>query len=90
MYSKKIIVRAVTREDSDAIAQAVAMAIGDEATLQSYCGKDYLSVLVEIIAQKDTQYHWQSALVAEFDGAGTGAIVGYDGAQLQTLRDGTF
>ena len=90
MYSKKIIVRAATPEDSVLIAQAVAMAIGDEVALQSYCGKDYLTVLSEIVTQKGTQYYWQSALVAEFEGIVAGAIVGYDGAHLHTLRDGTL
>ena len=90
MYDKRITVRAATREDSALIAQAVAMAIGDETTLQSYCGDDYLTQLAEIATQDNTQYSWQCALVAEYEGVAAGAVVGYDGAQLRALRDGTF
>ena len=72
------------------IAQAVAMAIGDEVALREYCGESYLDVLTEVAHSEGTQYSWLNALVAEVDGAVAGAIVGYDGALLGTLREGTF
>lgn len=86
----KISVRPARREDAPVIARAVAMAIGDEETMYDYCGKDYLEVLTDIVLTKDTQYHWHQALIAEADGIVAGAIVGYDGAQLEKLRKGTF
>ncbi len=72
------------------IARAVAMAIGDEAALRAYCGDDYLAVLTEIARREGTQYSWQYALMAEVEGVVAGAVVGYDGARLAELRDGTF
>ena len=90
MDTTKIIVRAATAEDMNVIAQAVALAIGNEATLRSYCGDDYIAVLADVARQDMTQYSWRNALVAEVDGVAVGAIVGYDGAQLRVLRNGTF
>ena len=90
MDTSKIIIRAATRNDAPTIAQAVAMAIGDEVALRNYCGDDYLAVLTEIARHKATQYSWHYSLIAEVDSIVVGAIVGYDGAQLKTLRDGTF
>ena len=90
MDTTKVIVRAATAEDANVIARAVALAIGNEATLRSYCSDDYLAVLAEIARQDATQYSWRNALVAEVDGVAAGAIVGYDGAQLRVLRNGTF
>ena len=66
------------------------MAIGDEEGVCRYCGDDYINVLTKIASQDDTQYSWRCALIAEIDGVKVGGIVGYDGAKLRTLRDGTF
>lgn len=85
-----ITIRPATCQDAETIAQAVAMAIGDEEALRLYCGEDYLTVLAEIARSEATQYSYRLALVAEVDGQMAGAIVGYDGAQLYTLREGTF
>ena len=82
--------RAARPEDAPTIACAVVMAIGDEVGLCNYCGDDYIRVLTEIASREATQYSWQYAQVAEVDGVVAGAIVGYDGAQLYALRDGTF
>lgn len=90
MNTPKIIVRQARREDAAAIARAVAMAIGDETALRSYCGDDYLAVLTEVARREGTQYSWRYALVAEVDGVLAGAVVGYDGARLAELREGTF
>lgn len=90
MEFPKIIVRRAVREDAAVIARVVAMAIGDEAALRAYCGDDYLAVLTEVARREGTQYSWQSALVAEVEGAVAGAVVGYDGARLAELREGTF
>ncbi len=89
-HNQSVIVRRATSVDAEIIAQAVAMAIGDEVALLAYCGDDYLAVLREIARRRDTQYSWERALVAEVDGVVAGAIVGYDGAELRVLREGTF
>ena len=90
MDARKITVRVARREDAEVIAHAVAMAIGDESVLRDYCGDDYISVLEDIAAADATQYSWRHAFVAEVDGVAAGAIVGYDGGQLEALRKGTF
>ncbi len=90
MDAKRITVRAARREDAAVIAAAVAMAIGDESALRNYCGNDYMSVLKDIAEADATQYSWRYALVAEVDGVAAGAVVGYDGGQLEALRKGTF
>ena len=90
MDKSTIIVRKATLDDAATIAQAVAMAIGDEGALRNYCGDDYTVVLTAIARREHTQYSWQYALIAECDGSPAGAIVGYDGADLYPLREGTF
>jgi DNA-3-methyladenine glycosylase I len=90
MDAMKIIVRSAVQEDAAMIAKAVEMAIGDEVALRHYCGDDYHAVLAEVACRRDTQYSWQNALIAEVDGMVAGAVVGYDGAELYTLREGTF
>lgn len=88
--NNRVNIRPAVPEDAAMIAQAVAIAIGDEVALRAYCGEDYIEVLTEIARREGTQYSWQRALVAEIDGAVAGAVVGYDGAQLGLLREGTF
>lgn len=90
MNSLGVVVREATREDAGVIAQVVAMAIGDQESLYDYCGEDYLSVLTEVAAEDVSQYSWRCAYVAELNGVVAGAIVGYDGAMLAQLREGTF
>ena len=85
-----ITTRYATREDAEIIAMAVAMAIGEEFALRDYCGEDYMMVLTEIARGDATQYSWRNAIVAEVEGKSVGAVVGYDGAQLYELREGTF
>ena len=90
MYNQGIIVRPAGREDAEVVAKTVAMAIGNEVALRNYCGEEYLAVLAEIARREATQYSWRYALAAEVDGEVAGAIVGYDGARLSELREGTF
>ena len=90
MRSATIITRHATPADVEIIAQVVAMAIGDELALHSYCGDDYMVVLAAIARGDDAQYSWRNAIVAEVEGDIAGAVVGYDGARLYELREGTF
>lgn len=90
MNRPKITLRPARVEDAPTIAMAIALAIGDEFALHDYCGDDYLAVLTEIARAEDTQYSWRYAMVAECEGCHAGAVVGYDGARLQELREGTF
>ena len=85
-----VIVREATPADSAIIAKVIAMAIGDDYAVRDYCGEDYHAVLTEMALREDTQYSWRQSLVAEVGGVAVGAVVGYDGAQLQRLREGTF
>lgn len=66
------------------------MAIGDQKALCNYCSDDYLVTLTELARNTATQYSYNYALIAEVDGVVAGAIVGYDGALLGALREGTF
>ena len=75
--------------DAPLIAQVVAMAIGED-TMVRYCGSEYLRVLEQVAAAEGTQYSYQNVLVAEVDGVAAGAIVGYNGALLEPLREGTL
>lgn len=87
---KKINIREARKGDATTIAHAVAMAIGDEQSLQQYCGEDYLSVLTAVAASSNTQYSWRRALILEYEGLPAGAVVAYDGADLEKLRKTTL
>lgn len=86
---KQITIRAAVADDAPIIASVIAMAIG-KGSAEEYCGKDYLHVLEEVARMEHTQYSYRHALVAEVDGASAGAIVGYDGARLQELKEQTL
>lgn len=90
MESRNIIVRKATIRDAGIIAQAVAIAIGDQKALKDYCGEDYIATLTLIARNRGTQYSWRQALIAEVEGEVAGAVVGYDGALLHVLREGSF
>lgn len=87
-----IIIREATPKDASFIAQVVVMAIRDDEMVKRNCGGDnYLKVLTEVCAATGTQYSFQNALVAEtVSGKLAGAIVGYDGGQLEPLRKATW
>ncbi len=89
-HTNKLLIRPAKPDDAHLIAQVVAMAIGDETCLKDYCGNRYIDVLEEIARNENTQYSYRNALIAEKDNAVAGAIVGYNGADLMSLREGTF
>ena len=82
-------IRPAFKADAALIAQAVAMAMGEESA-SLLCGAEYLKVLEAVAAADGTQYSYRNALVAEVNGVAAGAVVGYDGALLETLRNGTL
>ena len=88
--TNNISIRPATPADAATIAHVVAMAIGNEQALCDYCGANHHSVLTAVAQADATQYSWRYALIAEIDGSVAGAIVGYDGAELEKLREGTF
>lgn len=90
MNAPHFTIRPARKSDAPIVAMAVAIAIGDEEALHDYCGEEPMDVLTEIAATTATQYSWQFALVAECDSRAVGAVVGYDGARLKELREGTF
>ena len=81
-------IRPAFQKDTPTIAQAVAMAMGEESAAL-LCGADYLKVLEAVAASEGTQYSYENALIAEVYGEAAGAIVGYNGALLEPLRAGT-
>ena len=84
----EIKIRPAFAADAPIIAQAVAMAFG-EVCAALLCGAEYLKVLEAVAAADGTQYSYRNALVAEVGGDVAGAVVGYDGALLETFRSGT-
>ena len=90
MQQRAINIRQAIKDDAPFIAQAVAIAIGDENAMKEYCGEDYISLLTKIAENKMSQYSYTNSLVAEINGTVVGAVVGYDGANLHELRATTY
>ena len=86
-YELKI--RPATKNDAPLIASVVAMAIGEETAI-FYGGDDYMKVFEEIATLEVSQYGYNNTLVAEVDGKTVGAAIGYDGAELHSLRMATL
>ncbi len=89
MNTPYINIRKATINDAQLIAKVVGMAIGEES-MPYYCGNSWMEVIAHIARQDNTQYSYRNALVAEINGTPAGAIIGYDGAHLHTLRQPTF
>lgn len=87
---KAINIRQAQETDAPLIAKTVAMGIGDEDALKSYCGEYYISLLTEIALHDSSQYSYNNTLVAEMDGITVGAAIGYDGGKLAELRNNTY
>lgn len=85
----KIKIRQACSSDSSTIAKVVALAIGEETSIE-YCGENYLKVFEEVAKTEGTQYSYMNAFIAEVDGNPAGAVVGYDGGNLQSLREKTL
>ena len=90
MQKSSISIRQAIKSDAPFIAQAVAMAIGDENAIKNYCGEDYITLLTQVAENEKSQYSYTNSLIAEIDGTTAGAVVGYDGAMLHELRATTY
>lgn len=74
-------IRKATVADASFVAKVVLMALHYDETHPFY------EIFKELAARTDAQYSYCNALIAEVDGVQAGAIVGYDGARLQELRE---
>ena len=77
----KLNIRKATAADASFVAKVVLMALHYDETHPFY------EIFKELAARTDAQYSYCNALIAEVDGVQAGAIVGYDGARLQELRE---
>ena len=78
------------REQADAIAGLIMMAMTDECC-QNFCGEgrgldDFLRMMTLLVERDDSQYSYRNTLVAVEDDRVVGIAVSYDGAQLHQLR----
>ena len=85
----RIDIRPACVADAPIIAQAIAMAMGEECAAL-LCGPEYMKVLEQVAMAEGTQYSFKNALIAEVDDVAVGAVVGYDGALLNLLRAQTL
>jgi ribosomal protein S18 acetylase RimI-like enzyme len=90
MNKNLVNIRQAVKSDAPFIAKAVAMAIGDENALKGYCGESYIELLTEIAMHDKSQYSYNNALIAEVQEKVTGVVIGYDGAELHSLRENTY
>lgn len=83
------LIRPARIEDAPAIARVIAFGFGEDM-LRQYCGENGLAIMEDLASMEVSQYSYHNALMAEVDGQVVGAIVGYDGGQLQQLRRPTL
>lgn len=82
--NKNIVIRPATIVDAELIAHAVCMAVGYDISHPIY------PVFLTLARMEHSQYSYRNSLIAEVDGEGVGALVGYDGALLEELRKPIF
>lgn len=85
----KTIIRQANIKDAPIIAQVIGMGFGKDL-LHQYCGSNGLAIMEALAKMEVSQYSYRNALIAEVDGQVAGGLVGYDGAQLQLLRQPTL
>lgn len=82
MKNNKITLRAARKEDAEAIARVITMAIGAEPeTFELY------PIFVQLAAHDHSQYSYRNSIIAEVDGCVAAAVVAYDGGRLHELRE---
>ena len=82
--NNRITIRPATIHDRELIAEVVCMAVGYTTEHPIY------PVFLELAGREVAQYSYRNTLVAEVDGCAVGALVGYDGARLEELRQPIF
>ena len=80
----ELTIRPATMADAELIAHAVCMAVDYDISHPIY------PVFLTLARMEHTQYSYQNTLIAEVNGKGVGALVGYDGALLEELRKPIF
>lgn len=88
--SDNITIRPATLNDIEIIADIVCMAINDPSTVDEYFGKEYNRVIQTIAKHNLSQYSWKNTLIAQIDGVVAGGIIGYNGSDLEKLRENTL
>lgn len=84
MDTREIVIREARVTDAALIAEAVCMAVGYDTSHPLYA-------VFKILAEREvSQYSYRNTLVAEVGGRAVGALVGYDGAMLEQLREPIF
>lgn len=90
MIRRSITVRDAVKDDSEAIARGIVMAIGEDLALGIGNGKGIVEVVdaFRILAEmEDSQYSYRNALIAETpEGKTAGIVVAYDGDILLRAR----
>ena len=89
MNNPNLTIRKATINDVKLIAYAVGNAIGEDV-MPTFCGNNWMNTIAEVATLENSQYSYRNALIAEVDGRVAGAVVGYNGAMLLPLRNGTF
>lgn len=85
------IIRQATKEEAPFLGKVTLAALGlydfvksDSKTLKN------LEIATNLCAMEDSLYSYRHALIATIDCCPAGAIIGYDGAVYQTLREKSF
>ena len=87
----EIIIRKAKKNDSDAIAKVVLLAIGvDIDNLSQYTSPFNYELIKTLAEREDSQYSYKNCFVAEENKEVVGAICSYDGSKLYELRKALF
>ncbi len=84
MNTTNIHLRPAKPEDKELIAQVICLAIGHELSHPFY------QVALALAGEEHSQYSYRNTIIAEYQGKAAGAVVGYDGALLHTLREPVY
>ena len=83
-------IRKAEKKDARFLAKTVISAIGEDICADFAGGNERLPLIYELfegLAERDdSQYSYTNAFIAEENDQAIGAIIGYDGARLRSLR----
>ena len=86
-----MIIREATKNDSEAIAKVILLAIGvDIEHLELHTSPFNYELLKALAEREDSQYSYKNCYVCEVDGVVAGAVCSYDGSRLYELRLALF